>query len=90
MVTSPNSAAQESATVFGVSLGMTTIETYKKMKTVLKYKNISRALVYKRHYRLSDSWMEALRLHLLPLKDHSQGQKFKDLNDLKLQTLTFN
>lgn len=48
---------------------------------------------------ITDFLAVGLRIHVFSLldftyfhslKDHSQGQKFKDLKDLKLQTLTFN
>ena len=54
MATSEEIAAHRSVIRFCVDLGLTPVETQKKMQSTERHKNVSRALVYKWHRRYSD------------------------------------
>jgi transposase len=58
MATSDEGAARRTAIQFCVQSGMTPIKTFCQLKSTERYKNVSRALVYKWHGRFSDGYTE--------------------------------
>ena len=54
MVTSEETAAHRSVIRFCVELGLTPVETQKKMFSTETHKNVSRAMIYKWHCWYSD------------------------------------
>lgn len=54
MATSDKSAGHRSVIEFFASPGMTPVQTYKKMRTADRHKDVSRALVYKCYHKYSN------------------------------------
>ena len=56
MATSAEKAAQRNVIEYCFQLKMTPTQTFKQLQTTEKYKNMSRALVFKWHKRFAEGW----------------------------------
>ena len=67
MATSDKDAAHRNVIKFYFDLGMTPVETQKKLQLTEDHRHVSRSLVYKWHKRFEDGWTDSLILcHSVP------------------------